>query len=191
MARIAILLGSVREGRQGIKAALFVKKKFEERKHEVFLADPLVYKLPLLEKKYAKYEEGKAPEAMKKLSKEFKEADGFIIVTAEYNHGPPAALKNMLDHFAQEYFFKPSAIVSYSDGSFAGLRAAMHLRVVLSVLGMPSIPTIFPVPKIKEAFDEDGNPLDENYNRRIVKFVNEFEWYLEAFTNQRKKGTPY
>ncbi len=191
MAKIAILLGSVREGRQGIKAARFIKNKFEERKHEIFLADPLKYKLPLLEKKYAKYEEDKAPEAMKKLSKEFKEADGFIIVTAEYNHGPPAALKNMLDHFAQEYFFKPSAISSYTTGSFGGVRAAIQLRSILAELGMPTIPTMFPVPKIKEAFDEDGNPLDENYNRRIEKFVKEFEWYLEAFANQRKKGTPY
>ncbi len=191
MAKVVIFLGSVRHNRQGIKVAKFLEDKLKERSHEVFLADAQKYELPLLDKMHKEYEEGKAPEVMEMLSKKIRGADGFIMVTAEYNHGPPAGLKNMIDHFQSEYFFKPSAIASYSDGSFGGVRAAIHLRAVLAELGMPTIPTMFPVPKIKEAFDEDGKPLDEAYNRRIVKFLDEFEWYMEAFANQRKKGTPY
>lgn len=191
MAKIVIFLGSVRTKREGIKPARFVKNKLEERNHEVFLADPLEYKLPLLDKTYKEYAVGKAPKVMEELSKKISEADGFVMVTAEYNHGPPAALKNMLDHFAREYFFKPSAVVSYSTGSFGGIRAAIQLRAILAELGMPTIPTMFPIPMVHEAFEEDGTPKDRKYYDRIKKFVAEFEWYLEAFANQRKKGTPY
>ena len=52
----------------------------------------------------------------------------FAIVSGEYNHGIPPGLKNLLDHFLEEYFFRPSAIVCYSAGQFGGVRAAMQLR---------------------------------------------------------------
>ena len=86
----------------------------------------------------------------------YRAVDGFVIVSGEYNHGIPPALKNLLDHFLEEYFFRPSAIVCYSAGSFGGVRAAMQLRMTLAELGMPSIPSLFPVPKVQDAFDDDG-----------------------------------
>jgi NAD(P)H-dependent FMN reductase len=47
------------------------------------------------------------------------------------------------------------------------------------------------VPKVHKAFDENGNVVDEAYNKRIVKFLEEFEWYIEALKNQRSEDTPY
>ena len=189
---IAVIYGSVREARQGIKAAKFVVKKLEERGHKVTFIDPLDYRLPLLEKMYKVYEEGQAPEILEKLSKILTQADGFIIVTAEYNHGTPPALKNLLDHFHKEYFFKPSGIVCYSGGPWGGIRAAVQWRAILCEMGMPSTPSTFPIPKVQDAFDNDGNPVDEEaYNRRAKKFLDEFEWYANALRTQRKKGTPY
>ncbi len=96
----------------------------------------------------------------------------------------------MLDHFQSEYYFKPSAIVSYSAGPFGGLRAAVHLRAILGELGMPSIPSIFPVSDIYNSIDETGK-ANEKYDKRVIRFINEFEWYLKAFKNQRKEGVPY
>ncbi len=188
---IVVIYGSNRSDRQGIKAARFIINKLSERGHNVELIDSKEYKLPFLDKMHKEYEAGKAPEMMEKAHKLLKNADGFVIVSGEYNHSIPAALKNILDHFQSEYYFKPSATLSYSAGPFGGLRVAVHLRAVLSELGMSSIPTIFPVSAVQNAFDYDGNAIDKNYDSRVVRFIEEFEWYLTALKNQRKAGIPY
>ena len=54
--------------------------------------------------------------------------------------GPSGAMKNTLDYFLEEYYFKPSAIVSYSPGMFGGINAAQQLRLVFAELGAPSYP---------------------------------------------------
>lgn len=188
---IAVIYGSVRSNRQGIKAAKFIVNQLKKRRHEVKLIDPLEYKLPFLERMYKEYQPGKAPKNMEKLAKILKKADVYIIVTAEYNHSLPPALKNLLDHFMEEYFFKPSAIASYSAGPFGGVRAAMHLRAILSELGMPSIPSIFPISKVQDSFDTKGNAIEKSYERRIKRFLDELEWYTKALKNARINGTPY
>ena len=189
--KIVVIFGSVRIGRQGIKAARFIVNSLKERKHSVTLVDPLEYKLPLMNKKYSRYEKGKAPKKLEKLAKLFKSTDAFVIVTSEYNHFPPPALVNLLDYFLEEYFFRPSAIVSYSGGGFGGVRAAAHLRDMLAELGMPAIPTSFPIPKVQDALDEKGKPLDEKLNQRVKKFLDELEWYAKALKVARNKGVPY
>ncbi len=176
----AVIYGSVRRDRQGIKAARFVVRQLEERGHVVTLVDPLEHQLPLLDLMYKEYEPGKAPEAMETVGEILKTADGFVIVSAEYNHSVPAALKNLLDHFQSEYLYKPSAIVTYSAGPFGGVRALINMRAILAELGTPSIPSAFPVPRIQDAFDDDGNPLDRTYDEWFVKFLDEFEWYANA-----------
>ena len=184
---IAVIYGSVRSGRQGIKAAKFIVKKLEERNHEVTLVDPLEFKLPFLDKMYKEYDEGKAPELLEKLAQILKKADGYIIVSAEYNHSVPAALKNLIDYFMEEYFYKPSGIVTYSAGPFGGVRVAVHLRAILGEVGTVSIPSMFPISKVQSSFDDDGNALDEAYDKRIKKFLDEFDWYLNALKAAREK----
>lgn len=187
----AVIYGSVRgERRQGIKAARFVVGKLEDRGHAVTLIDPLVYELPLLDLMYKEFESGQAPEAMENIGQILKQADGFIIVSAEYNHSEPAALKNLLDHFQSEYLYKPSGIVTYSAGPFGGVRALITLRAILAELGTPSIPSAFPISKIGEVFDDDGSALDSAYDRRIGKFLDEFEWYANALKRARGHECP-
>src|SRR5688572_12467762 len=96
----------------------------------------------------------------------YKSADAFVVVTAEYNHSIPPALSNLLDHFLEEYFWRPSAIVCYSAGQFGGVRAAMRLRAMLCELGTPSIPSLLPVPTVQDAFDDEGHPKVDAYHRR-------------------------
>lgn len=189
--KIVVIFGSVRKGRQGIRAAHFMVNSLKKRKYDVVLVDPLDYKLPLLEKTYGEYKKGKAPKNLEKLARLFRSADAFVIVTAEYNHLPPPALTNLLDYFLKEYFFRPSAIVSYSAGGFGGVRAAVHLRDMMSELGMPSIPSSFAIPKVQDALDEKGKPLDEKLNKNLKKFLDELEWYAKALKVARKKGVPY
>jgi NAD(P)H-dependent FMN reductase len=184
---LLVFYGSVRSTRQGIKAARFVTNKCRERGHEVFLVDPLEFPLPLLDKMYKEYPPGGAPQLLERLAKRVKAADAYLIVSGEYNHSIPPALANLLDYFLEEYFYKPSAIVCYSAGAFGGVRAAMPLRAMLGELGMSSIPSIFPIPKVQDAFREDGAPIDQGYERRIVKFLDELEWYACALKEARER----
>ncbi len=188
---IAVIYGSNRSSRQGIKAARFIVKQLKKRNFDVTLIDSMEYQLPFLDKMYKEYEEDKAPETMKKIHDILEVSDGFVIVSAEYNHSFPAALKNILDHFQQEYYFKPSAIVSYSAGSFGGMRVAMHLRAVLAELGMSSIPSIFPISAIQDSIKENGEVAEAVYNNQVVRFLDEFEWYVSALKTQRSNGVPY
>ena len=189
--KLVVLVGSVRSDRQGIKAARYVERSLKARGHEVTLVDPAVVKLPLLDRMYKEYEKGKAPAALEELAALYRAADGFVVVSGEYNHSIPPALSNLLDHFLEEYFFRPSAIVCYSNGAFGGVRAAMQLRAMLCELGMPSISSLFPVPRIAEAFAEDGAARDPAMDARFARFAGELEWYAGALREARQKGVPY
>lgn len=189
MAKILLIVGSVRRDRQGIKVARWVDRKLKERGHTVFFVDPMELQLPLLDRMYKEMEN--PPEELRKLRNQIKEADGYLAVTPEYNHSTSSAMKNTLDHFLEEYFFKPSAIISYSAGSFGGVRATEHLRNIFAELGAPAIPSSLPVPKVQDILDDDGNMKEEANERRLSRLLDEFEWYMEALRNQREKGTPY
>ncbi|MFQ6005305.1 MAG: NADPH-dependent FMN reductase [Woeseia sp.] len=181
----AVIYGSARRHRQGIRAARYIVRKLEERGHDVTLVDSNEHQLPFLDLMYKEYDAGKAPDSMETLGRILETAEGFVIVSAEYNHSVPAALKNLLDHYQTEYLYKPSAIVTYSAGAFGGVRALVNLRGILAELGTPSIPSAFPVPQIRNAFDDDGNALDQAYDKRVVKFLDEFEWYATALKHAR------
>jgi NAD(P)H-dependent FMN reductase len=189
MARIALIVGSVRRDRQGIKAARWMEQKLNSRGHEVSFVDPLELDLPLLDRMYKEMKE--PPAKIRNLREMIRNADGYLAVTPEYNHSTSAAMKNTLDYFLEEYFFKPSAIVSYSAGGFGGVNAAQHLRQIFAELGAPSIPSSFPISRVQEAFDANGTLVKQEYDKRVARFLNEFEWYVDAFKAQRAKGTPY
>ncbi|MFQ5993437.1 MAG: NADPH-dependent FMN reductase, partial [Nitrospiraceae bacterium] len=87
----------------------------------------------------------------------------------------------------EEYFRKPSAIVCYSAGSFGGVRAAIALRAMLAEMGMSSIPSLFPIPRVQDAFDDEGRPKDESYHGRADRFMDELEWYACALRNARNQ----
>ncbi|MBV9858564.1 MAG: NAD(P)H-dependent oxidoreductase [Alphaproteobacteria bacterium] len=188
---IPVLLGSVRSDRQGIRAARLVIDAVRARGHEPVLVDPLTEQLPLLDRMYKEYPKGMAPEGLERLATLYRRADGFLIVSAEYNNGIPPALKNLLDHFLEEYFWRPSGIVCYSVGQFGGVRAAMQLRMTLAELGMPSIPSLFPIPRIGQSLDAEGRPASDRTGAALDRFLAEFFWYARALQRERRAGTPY
>lgn len=187
----AVLLGSVRHQRMGIRAAKLVIRALQARGHEAVLVDPMELQLPLLDRMYKEYAAGTAPAVLEQLATLYRRVDGFLIVSGEYNHGIPPALKNLLDHFLEEYFWRPSGIVCYSAGMFGGVRAAVALRTTLAELGMPGISSECPIPRIASALDEDGMPQNEHVSRTLERFLDEFEWYASALRRQRRDGTPY
>ena len=190
---IPVILGSVRRDRVGIRAARLIVDALTARGHRPVLVDPVEEQLPLLDRMYKEYPKGQAPTGLERLAELYRRADGFAIVSAEYNNGIPPALKNLLDHFLEEYFWRPSAIICYSPGQFGGVRAAMQLRMTLAELGMSSIPSLFPIPRIGQVLDESGHPIDGARwsDSRFDRFLAEFFWYARAMQRERADGTPY
>ena len=188
---VAVLLGSVRRDRVGTRAARLVVRELERRGHAAHLVDPLELQLPLLDRMYKEHPIGEAPEQLERLATLYRGVDGFLVVSGEYNHGIPPALKNLLDHFLEEYFWRPSGIVCYSVGSFGGVRAAMQLRMTLAELGMPSISSLLPIPRIAETIDVDGNAAHPATEKSMNRFLDEFVWHARALAAARADGTPY
>lgn len=187
-----VFYGSYRRDRQGIKAAYFVIGQLQQRNHEVIFADAKEYGFEILDRMYKEYERGQAPEKMEELAEHIRTADGFVVVAGEYNHSIQPGLSNLMEHYLEEYYFRPAGIVSYSVGGFGGVRAAVQLRAFLTEMGMPTISTIFSIPKIGDALDETGVPQDVALTRRVGQFLDELEWYEEALQRQRQqKGTPF
>ncbi|MCA6074577.1 NADPH-dependent FMN reductase [Fulvivirga sedimenti] len=188
--KISVLYGSVRTNRQGIRAVTFISNQLRSKGFDVQVIDPMLLPLPFLDKMFKEYPDGTAPENMQIIGDHLSQSDGFIIVTGEYNHSMPPALKNLLDHYQKEYHYKPSGILSYSAGRFGGIRAAIQARITLAELGTPSIPTILSVPQIQKTIDAEGSTQEEWLLKQTTRFINEFEWYVAALAKQRNEGRP-
>ncbi len=188
---VAVIYGSVRSERQGIKAARYVLRALERRGIEAVLVDPIEKHLPMLDRMYKEYPKGEAPAVMEELAALYRRVDGFAIVSGEYNHGIPPALKNLLDHFMEEYFWRPAAIACYSNGRFGGVRAAMQLRMSLPEMGLTTMPSLLPFPLVQDAFDDAGTPTDPKTDERSISFFDEFEWFMRAMRAARATGVPY
>ncbi len=138
MMKIAIILGSTRPGRIGESVAKWVFDLAKERKDAEFeIVDVLDYNLPLYDEPYPAMMQNYTKEHTKKWSQKIAEFDGYIFVTAEYNHSVPGALKNAIDYLNVEWQNKSAGFVSY--GSAGGSRAVEHLRVIAAELHMADV----------------------------------------------------
>lgn len=137
---IKIILASVRQGRFGDKPAEWIVNMAKEIKGvSVELLDLKDYALPMFaEATSPAYIKGKYPSPeVNRWAEKIAEADGFIVVTPEYNHGYPSSLKNNLDHLYKEWNKKPVSFVSY--GSTGGARVVQQLKEVAIELQMAPI----------------------------------------------------
>jgi len=194
---VAVLQGSVRSERMGDRAAKWVVAQLEGRGHEAVTVDAATLELPLLDKMWKEIKHDPSPQyaalhgKLAVLAELYARTDGYVVVSGEYNHSVPPALTNLIDHFIEEYAFRPAAIVCYSVGAFGGVRAAMQLRALLPEVGLITIPSIQPIPAIGRALNPDGVATADDLGRRSGKFFDEFEWYMRAMKAEREKGVPY
>lgn len=186
--RVAIIYGSVRTQRRGIGLAKWLVEVVAARGHVATLVDAKEADLPMLDRMYKEFEPGTAPPQMERIHHELEAADAFVVVSGEYNHSVPPALKNLLDHYQQEYYLKPAGIVTYSKGAFGGARVGPHVRAILGELGMYTLSTIFAVSRVGDAFAPDGKMLDDAYARRVKPFLDELEWLGDALAAKRASG---
>ena len=148
--RILVFYGSYRSDRMGIRLANFVVEGLRGRGEDVELVDARAVGLPMLDRMYKEYRRGEAPAPLEELAEKIRTADGFVFVTGEYNWGVQPGLKNLTDHFLEEWFWRPAAIASYSAGRFAGARAALAWHGTLSEMGMVVISSSIAVGSISQ-----------------------------------------
>ncbi len=193
--RILVFYGSYRSDRMGIRLAHFVVEGLRSRGDDVELIDAREVGLPMLDRMYKEYPKGQAPAALEELAGKIRSADGFVFVTGEYNWGIQPGLKNLTDHFLEEWFWRPAAIASYSAGRFSGVRAATAWHGTLSEMGMVVISSSLAVGPIAQTLSADGKATGEGgkaLEHAFPRFADDMKWWMEAAKVQRaKKPPPY
>jgi NAD(P)H-dependent FMN reductase len=193
--RILVLYGSYRSDRMGIRLADFVVAGFRGLGADVELIDAKAIGLPMLDRMYKEHPKGQAPERLERLAGQIREADGFVFITGEYNWGMQPGLKNLTDHFLEEWFWRPAAIASYSAGRFAGARAATAWHGTLSEMGMVVVSSTISAGPIAQTLSAEGQPIGEGGKalaHAFPRFAADFLWWVEAAKTQRaRKAPPY
>jgi NAD(P)H-dependent FMN reductase len=191
--RILVLYGSYRSDRQGIRLADFAVGRLRSRGDDAELIDAKAVGLPILDRMLKEYAPGSAPPAMETLGSQIRAADAFLFVVGEYNWGMQPGLKNLTDHFLEEWFWRPAGIVSYSAGRLSGTRSSYAWRNTLSEMGMVVISSTVTVGPIGETLDEKGTPVGAagaSLERAFTRFADDLAWWTEATKNQRAKRQP-
>jgi len=191
--QILVFYGSYRSDRMGIRLARFVVERLQRRGVTVELIDAKAVNLPMLDRMYKEYPPGEAPDQLQGLASKIRAADGFVFVTGEYNWGIQPGLKNLTDHFLEEWFWRPAAIASYSAGRFSGVRAATAWHGTLCEMGMVVVSSTIAVGPIAQTLAADGAPMGEAgkaLERAFPRFADDLTWWAEAAKMQRQRKEP-
>jgi NAD(P)H-dependent FMN reductase len=190
---ILVFYGSYRSDRMGIRLAHFAIDGFRARGDDVELIDARAVGLPMLDRMYKEYPKGQAPAALEMLAGKIRDADGFVFITGEYNWGMQPGLKNLTDHFLEEWFWRPAAIASYSAGRLSGAHAATAWHGTLCEMGMVVVSSTLAIGPIAQTLDADGKPIGEGGKalaRAFPRFADDLAWWIEAAKAQRAKRAP-
>ncbi|UUL82630.1 NADPH-dependent FMN reductase [Sphingomonas qomolangmaensis] len=191
--RILVFYGSYRRDRQGIRLAQYLVEGLAARGDDVELIDAKAVGLPMLDRMFKEYPEGEAPANLATLAEKIRTADGFVFVAGEYNWGMQPGLKNLTDHFLEEWFWRPAAIASYSAGRLGGARANSAWHATLAEMGMAVISSTLTVGGIGQALDADGQPTGDGGQalaKAFPRFADDLRWWIEAASAQRERSAP-
>lgn len=193
--RLLVFYGSYRSDRQGIRLANYMVEGLRALGNDTELIDAKAVGLPMLDRMLKEYEPGTAPAALAELGAKIRQADGFVFVVGEYNWGMQPGLKNLTDHFLEEWFWRPAAIASYSNGRLAGTRSSYAWHNTLAEMGMVVISSTLTVGPIAQTLSATGQPIGtaaSMFQRSFERFAADLEWWIEAAKAQRaRKAPPY
>lgn len=178
--KITLISSSVRRSRNSHRVALFLSRLMQNSLHySVEMADLNEYQFPLFEERLRNITSPTV--AMLDFAKKIKQADGILIVTPEYNAGYPASLKNVIDLLNVEWYRKPIAIASVSNGPFGAAQVLTSLTFSLWKLGAWVVPSSFQIAHVMKEFDENGLPKEkEQLEKRASSFLAEFNILIHA-----------
>lgn len=185
---LPVILGTVRDGNRSRAVAEHVERLVRARGHATRLVDPDA--LPFGHLRRREWEMEPQPAEVRAFVEEMGRADGFVLVSPEYNHGYPGALKDLLDHLYDEWNRKPFALVGVG-GASGGLRMIDQLRLVVSGLGAVSVPAHVPVQRVRDELGPDGRLADAaKWDKRFGRMLGELEWYARALRAARQASPP-
>ncbi len=191
--KILVFYGSYRADRMGIRLADYIVAQLKARGAEPELIDAQAVGLPMLDRMYKEHPKGQAPAAMETLAGKIREADAFVFVTGEYNWGVQPGLKNLTDHFLEEWFWRPAAIASYSAGRFSGVRSGTAWHSILSEMGMVVISSTLAVGPISQTLDDKGEPTGDagkSLAKTFPRWADDLAWWTNAARVQRVTQAP-
>jgi NAD(P)H-dependent FMN reductase len=191
--RILVFYGSYRRDRMGIRLANYVVDQLSRRGSDVELIDAKAVDLPMLDRMYKEYPRGAAPPVMEALAAKIRQADAFVFVTGEYNWGIQPGLKNLTDHFLEEWFWRPAAVASYSAGRLSGARSSSAWHGTLSEMGMVVISSSLTVGPIAATLDASATPIGEAgkaLEHAFPRFADDLAWWTEAAKLQHSRRPP-
>lgn len=173
---IPIILGTVRQGRMSEPVANFVYNQVEKWEGVCTqLIDIRTLPIPM---------DDAGPNAkIPELSDIFQRADGYIIVTPEYNHTYPGMLKHVLDLNYEEYRNKAVGLCGVSAGSFGGMRAVEALLPTLKAFGLATIVADLNVSNVNELVDDSGKltpQAQDTYIKRFDRFMKQLVWMAKT-----------
>jgi NAD(P)H-dependent FMN reductase len=177
----------------GIRLADYIVAGLGRRGEEVELVDAKAIGLPMLDRMYKEYPRGEAPPAMEALAKKIRAADAFVFVAGEYNWAIQPGLKNLTDHFLEEWFWRPAAIASYSAGRLAGARSNSAWHAILSEMGMVVISSTLTLGAIAQTLSPEGEPIGDGgkaLEQAFPRFADDLAWWTEAAKAQRERTAP-
>ncbi len=177
---IPVVQGSARQERQSISAAHFVTEQAREYGFESELVDPREHLT--VSRTIASWQ--KDDEKSDTWSDIAGRADGFLLVVPEYNHGYPGELKLLLDQQYKKYFNKPVGICGVSGGAMGGARVVEHLKPVLVEYHMVPVREAMYFSNISEAFDDGGNPTNEEMVDYLETLFEAIEWYAKRLATK-------
>ena len=190
---VLVFYGSYRSDRAGIRLADYIVAGLEARGTPAELIDAKAIGLPMLDRMHKEYAPGEAPTAMAELAEKIRAADAFVFVAGEYNWGVQPGLKNLTDHYLEEWFWRPAGIASYSAGRIGGARANLAWHGTLAEMGMVVIPSTLTIGPITQTLDETGRPHGDAgaaLDRAFARFADELDWWAEAARGQRGRRPP-
>jgi NAD(P)H-dependent FMN reductase len=182
---IEIVSGSPRTNSVSNRVAVFLQKYLSEKTdHTINSIDVRDWPIPVLLQGVISSPE-KAPEPLKPLAKRMFAADGFIMVSPEYNGSYTPALKNLFDHFPKQPH-KAFGIVTASPGALGGIRASQQMQLLINALFGVASPYMLVTPQVDKKFDAAGNLLDESFRSSVDQFVKEYIWLAESLAPEYK-----
>ncbi|WP_254389057.1 NADPH-dependent FMN reductase [Streptomyces sp. AC550_RSS872] len=174
--KIGVLIGSVRPGRFADKVARWfvseIGRRDDMETHVIDLSEPA-----LADELKLTLERSDAPGDAPTLAQRIEGLDGFVVVTPEYNHGYPAALKLAIDYVYREWRAKPVGFVSYG-GMAGGQRAVEQLRQVFAELHAVTLRDTVSFHMAWEQFDEAGRPHDQDgTGKAAAVLLDQLAWW--------------
>jgi NAD(P)H-dependent FMN reductase len=184
--RLAVIIGSVRQGRFGPTVGAWFAGHARRRPDvDVDVVDLAAVALPLAMPAFGAPPGPEALDALRDLSPRLAAADAFVVVTPEYNHSFPAALKNAVDWHREQWRAKPVGFVSYG-GLSGGLRAVEALRLVFAELHATTVRDTVSFHDARSRFGADGLPLEpDGCGKAADVMLDQLAWWAHALRDAR------